>query len=332
MPKIRFLATWCSNYQKLLNIPRGYIVFRYNEFYRKSLSKVLLKIDGWQNKRKEKFPNDFLKSLEIEIEYHYRKRTLDQNNLMWLLYTIEANEANGGQSGSEEQLVAPEELYLNDLYNFGEREIINTKRKNLGYYLGEYKIIEMIITDEGKEFSLKKYLKLNINNEERMTIRVIRGSSKFSTLEMSQWVDRLFNRLAHNGVQVTNPGEIENYWHTWKMYLNENKIILNDKIMTQKEYKNHNPICEACGKYIQHGNGELAHIKSVGMGVDRNKEPYYNYPFNWLHLCAHPCHRKHWHEWGVKKFIQKYKHLEYKIKFALENKLLKTKRGAKDEN
>lgn len=317
MPKIRYLATWCRDYQKLLTVSHGYVVFKYDDFYRENLGKVLLKIEKWQNRQKEKHPDDYLKELVIDVEYHYRKRTLDQNKLMWALYEIEKNEMNGGQSGDKKQLVSREELYMNDLDEFGERETINTKRKNLGYYLSEYKIIEAIITNEGKEISLKKFVKMEVSNDERISIRVIRGTSKLNTIEMSKWIERVFNRLAYNGVQVTNPGEIENYWHTWKTFLNENKITLHDEIMTQEEYRVYNPICEACGKYIEPGTGELSHIKAIGMGGDRDKEPKRNYSSNWLYLHAVPCHREHWHSEGIKKFLKRYKHLTYKVNTAL---------------
>ena len=149
-----------------------------------------------------------------------------------------------------------------------------------------------------------------------ITIRAIRSSSKFNTKEMVVWIARIFNRLAYNGVGVTNPGEIQNYWHQFKEYVNENKITIHDSILTQAEYKALNPICEGCGEYIADGSGELAHIRAIGMGGDRTKEPKRNYSSNWLHLCRE-CHGDIWHGKGAYEFLKLFKHLTYKVNTAL---------------
>lgn len=329
MPKIKFLATWCTEWIETFGIPKGYILLKYDQSYRKNLGKVLLKLDQYQQKvlerEKEINPNlsesDYLRPLEIEIEYHYRKRTLDQNALMWSLYEIEANEMNGGQQGHSDQIVTPMELYLADVDEWGEREIITTKRKNYSYYIEEYKIIEAVILNDNKEISIKEFLRMQIDNNDRISLRVIRGTSKLNAKEMTQWIERIFNRMAYHGLQVTNPGEIESYWIKHKQFINDNKIVLHDTIMTQQEYKDLNPLCEACMKYIADGTGELAHIKSIGMGCDRSKEPARNYSSNQLHLCI-KCHRDIWHGKGVKAFLNLFKHLIWKVKTALNRDYL----------
>ena len=328
MPKIKFLANWAKEYQDSLKIPKGFLVLKYHDFYRKSIGTQLLKLDEYQKKQFQKAKeeakknngeindSDFMRDLEIIIEYHYRKRTLDQNALMWSLYTIEANEMNGGMSGSKEQVVIPMELYLSDLEEYGERETITTKRHNLSYYLAEYRIIEAVISG-GKEIPIKTYLQMQADDNDEITIRVIRGTSKYNTKEMAKWIDRIFNRIAYHGIPVTNPGEIERYWQEWREYLNDNKITIHDTIMTQEEYKALNPICEACGKFMSDEEKELAHIKAVGMGGDRTAEPKKNYTSNWLCLHANPCHRVYWHQDGIRNFLKQFKHLTYKVNTAL---------------
>lgn len=325
MPKIRFVGTWSSFWQKEHQIPRGFLLIKYKNNYRKSLGTVLMKLDDYQEKKHKALiekgeqcvEDDYLQDLEFDLEYHYRKRNLDQNALMWSLYEIESNEMNGGQKGHKDQTVKAMDLYLADLEEWGERETITTRRKNLSYYLDEYKIIEAVVLDNAKEMSVQDCIKINMDSNDRITLRVIRGTSKLNTKEMAQWIDRIFNRMAYNGVQVTNPGDIENYWLKWKQHINDNKIVIHDTIMTQKEYKDFNPICEACGKFIGNGTGELAHIKAVGMGGNYTNEPYKNYSSNWLHLCSIPCHREIWHGKGVKQFLKEFRHLVYKVNTAL---------------
>jgi hypothetical protein len=229
---------------------------------------------------------------------------------------------NGGQSGTRDQMVNADELYMADLMEWGEREFIITTSANLNLYASEYAIIiDIKIGDIS--MAINDYLKTKHNENEKIAITVVRGSSKWTTKQMSIWIDRIFNRLAINGVQVTNPGELQNYWHNWRNFLNDNKINMHDYKMTKKEYKELNPLCEACGKSIIDGSGELAHISAVGMGRNRDNEPDKDYPNNWLHLCATPCHREVWHNQGVEKFISIYPHLAYKINTALKkNKLI----------
>lgn len=331
MPHIKFIGNWKRQYQEQFSIPKGYLIIKYDNFYREKLGKTLLKLDSFQNKKYQEAiqkakengtgeiqMSDCLRDLEINITYHYRKRTLDQNALMWSLYSIEANEQNGGQSGHKEQMITSEDLYFSDLEEYGDVEIIITKRSNLSYYISEYQIIKSVKTNEINEEPLDSFIKRQIHDNELITLKVIRGSSKFNTVEMAEWIERLFNRLAYNGVLLKDSSAISKYWHDWKNHLNENKIILNDIIMTIDEYKAYNPICEACGEFIIGGHGELAHIKSIGMGGDRSKEPKKNYTSNWLHLHANPCHRVDWHEKGYKNFLKKYRHLSYKVLTALK--------------
>ena len=284
-----------------------------------------MKLDSYQKKQIEKAKEEgkavdkdkVLRDLEIIIEYHYKKRTLDQNALMWALYTIEANEMNGGQSGHSDQLVTAMELYRTDLEQHGERETVTTRRKHLGYYCSTYRVIEGVILDDGREMTVKQLKAIDMHGDDRITIRVVRGSSLFNTREMCYWIDRIFNRLAHHGVSVTDPGEIPMYWKKWRQFMNDSKIVLHDSIMTQEEYKAFRPICEACGEYIDPGTGHLFHIKAIGAGRSRKKEPRRNYTSNWLHTHAEPCHLTHWHVDAPKKFLKLYPHLAYKINTAL---------------
>jgi hypothetical protein len=324
LSNFKFLARWNSAWHKKFNIPKGYILLKYNEVYRKNISKAMLDIDTKQKalykkltESGEKFePEDVLRELEITFKYSFKKRTLDQNALMWSLYQIEATEQNGGMSGSIEHEILPMELYIADLHLYGEREIITTKKKNYGNYSEEYKIIESIKISDGSKLTVKDFLQREISDDEWISLKVINGSSKFNTVEMGKWIDRIFNRLCCNGVSVTNPGDIHDYWVKWRNYLNDNKLVIHDKVMTQAEYKELNPICEACGEPVFNGNGELSHIKAVGMGRDRTSEPTRNYASNWLHLCT-SCHREIWHQKGEKTFIKMYPHLTYKVNSAL---------------
>lgn len=325
MPKFKFAGTWTLEQQKGLTKDKGYLLIKYDPRYAKSLAEQLLKLDTWQQKKCAELEakgqlfqeSDWLRELVIDIEYHFKKRTLDQNALMWSLYEIEANEMNGGQKGHVDQTVTPMELYLADLDQWGERETISTKRKHLAQYRAEYRHVELVFY-KCEKYDLDDFLKFHeIGDDEPIRIQVARGTSKLDTKEMAQWINSIFNRIAANGLTVTEPGKIEDYWIKWRENLNDEKIILNDIIISQSDYKNLNPICEACGKFIGDGTGELSHIQGFGMGGDRSTEPARNYTSNWLHLCATPCHRDIWHGKGVNEFLKQFRHLTYKVRTAL---------------
>lgn len=322
MSKIKFKAYWEPNYQ--IGIEKDYLKLKPDLFYKKIIAKMLDKLGKWQEWKRQQLTaqfgeaheDDYLRKLDITIEINYRGRSLDQNALMWALYEILANEQNAGMAGDMQQMVKPMDLYIADLLERGERETIITARKNLDSVRREYRVIEWIIWGETK-FSLEDFIKMVLPDTENISIGVIRGSSKFNTREMAQWIDGIFNRLAWQSIEVTNSGEIETYWREHRQHMNDKKIVLYDELMTQQEYKDKTPICEGCNKSLIDGSGQLAHIKGFGMGGARVQEPTKNYSSNWLHLCPE-CHLAAWHGKGWKTFLQGRSWLKYKVTRALK--------------
>ncbi len=303
MPDITYSGTWTETYHH--NVERGFIVFKYDPIYRKNITTYLTKLSEYQKKKGE------LRKLKIKIEYHYRKRTLDQNSLYWGLLSIQANEQNGGMKGPD--MVTPESLHEAYLLQYGEREIIKTYRKNLNYYRSK-KRIEYVIIDHEK-ISVKEFLDKypDMLPEQYVTLQVIRGTSEYTTKEMAERIEMVFNEIAYSGCNVTKPGDIHNYWVEWRQHLNDEKIVLHDEIMSKAEYKKKNPICEGCG--VNMGE-QLAHIQAVGMGG--KEEPEKNHPSNWLYLC-HECHSPGViHQQGWKEFLKQFPHLKYKVETALK--------------
>jgi hypothetical protein len=327
MPKLKWTAYWSLLWQKKYNLPKGFFLCKIDPFYHERLVKAMLQVEDLQAENAKKLLTsgkgnsvtayvDSLIPLEMETVFHRRKRTLDQNALLWALYEIEANVMNGGQKGHKDQMVTKDELYLADLDEWGERETITTRRKNLGYYLSEYRIIEAVILEDGKEIPVEAVIESNMSKDDLITLRVVRGTSKFDTREMAVWIEGVFNRLAYNGVPLEDSSKIEDYWKKWNDHLNTEKIIIHDDVLTHEEYKSLKLKCEGCGAYIGDGSGQLAHIKALGMGADRKKEPTRNYTSNWLHLCI-DCHIGTQHQKGWNEFLKKCNHLRYKVKTAL---------------
>lgn len=304
MAIIKFPGNWSEEWQKIFKVPKGYILIKPKPVSKKNIGIALRKLSDIQNKKKK------LKDIDFTFEFHYKKRVLRQNNLMWALYEIEANEHNGNQEGHPEQMVTTQQLYDQDLLTYAPTMTMNIKKDYKDLIKSEWKILrEKEVLNENKELIGYR-------------VEVIISTSKFNTKQMAEWIDRIFNRLAYNGVSVENGADIQNYWRKWRQYLNDSRIVLHDEIMTADEYKALNPICEATGVYIGNKGGHLVHIKARGMGG--NQEAYKDFNSNWLHLCpeAHSVPSDPdvtaQHQYGWSEFIKQYPHLKYKIETAMK--------------
>ena len=148
-------------------------------------------------------------------------------------------------------------------------------------------------------------------------IEVWKTTSHFSTLDMAYWIDRIINRIAEYGVPTEYQAMMKSQWIEVKEWLAINKLVLHsEEPCTKEEYKNKVPVCEASGEWLGQ-NGEVAHIKAVGMGG--YEEPEKDHPSNWLHLKTE-IHRGLIHGKGWKAFLKLYPWLKYKYTFAMKDK------------
>ena len=296
---ITFTFTWCEAFQK--GIPKGFFALKPDPVYHKTMKIYLNKLTEYQKNKGE------LKEQKARFEYYYQKRSDVQNRLYWSLRTIQANEMNAGKKGKG--MVTAEQLHEDYLKEYGEREIIITQRKNLSRYLTDYRV-ESVVVDLEK-IPIHEFLerKIQIDDREYIKIQFIRGTSKMNTKEMALVIEQVFDEIWETGVEES--GDIHNYWVEWSQYLNDNKIVLHDEMMSREQYKAKKKMCEACGS---NPGQQLAHIQAVGMGGKEEFEK--NHPSNWLHLC-NDCHIEDSHRTGWNDFMKRFKHLRYKIKTAL---------------
>jgi hypothetical protein len=305
MSKINFTFFWDLKWQKEFNIPKGFLVIKPREIYKKNLGNYLKKLNELQEKKGE------LRELESEFEYHYQKRSIKQLHLSFALYTIEANEMNAGMQGSKEYMVTANELYENDLKDYAPRVEIKIPEVQYNFYRSNYRV--------EKEVPIKNADNKIIGHH----MILIESFRHFSTIQMAQWIDRQFNRMAVNGISCTNPGDIYYYWVKWKEFLNHDKIILHDQCLTLEEYRILNPICEATGRVLLKGEGHICHIKARGMGGNHEQEK--DYSSNLLHLC-HEAHIEIQHKKGWSHFLKLYPYLKYKVETALKRNYTETGR------
>lgn len=292
--KIRFTGTWTNALQA--GIPKGILALSMSTEDRKKVGPALKKLGEWQHKHGK------LKDLEVNIEYYYKKRTLDQNALIWSLYSTLANEMNAGRVG--ESMVTAGELYDQDMLQHAKVARIVVPEEYAKWIKDEYRYI-----DDEKE-----------TEEGTVELLVRISTSHMNTAQCHQWIEMLFDRMAQLGVSVATSADLQKYWQEWRKDVGDHWQPTENKI-TGAEYKAAHTICEATGAYLigvdSTGKdahiGHLAHIKAKGMGGD--PEGARDVEDNFLLLSAEAHQYQHQHGW--EKFLKQYPWLEKKVSSAL---------------
>ncbi len=151
---------------------------------------------GWKElvQRAKSYAKDEPYQLCMTVSRVPHPRTLAQNRLMWELLTIMAREDNGGRlTGSP-----PEDYYLDMLEQHGCKfAYLECDPAVLDHLHEVFRIVKVIeILDSGK-----------------LSVKVSMGSSQFSTQEMHDFIEAIFDRLAEMGV---HDPELTGYWRQWQ--------------------------------------------------------------------------------------------------------------------
>ena len=120
--------------------------------------------------------------ITLTVEPVNKARSTAQNSLMWALLTIMADHYNGGRTGG----VTPEDCYLEMLEKYGAKDILR----------GCYRLVHLV----------------EILDNNRCVVKCTQGSSTFTTQEMKNLIDGIFDRLAEMG--VSDP-LVTAYWQEW---------------------------------------------------------------------------------------------------------------------
>lgn len=132
--------------------------------------------------------------LTVTIEPERKGRSTSQNRLMWALLTIMADHYNAGRTGG----VTPEDCYLEMLEKYGAKvDYLEVPAGALEILRGCYRLVHVV----------------EILDNNRCTVKCTQGSSTFTTQEMKNMIDGIFDRLAEMGV---NDPIVTAYWQEWK--------------------------------------------------------------------------------------------------------------------
>ena len=130
----------------------------------------------------------------VTVEKARRPRTMQQNRLMWALLTIMAREFNAGRSGG----TTPEDCYIDMLEEYGVRFVmLEAPCGAVDLLRRAYRVVKVVELRDG----------------DRCTLKCGEGTSQFSTAEMREFLDGIFDRLAEMGV---DDPEVTQYWREWR--------------------------------------------------------------------------------------------------------------------
>lgn len=139
----------------------------------------------------------------FKLESVKKRRSLGQNALLWRLLTIYAFELNGGRTGE----ITPEMLYYQMLERYGVATYLAAPEKELEELQRIYRKVEIIdnITVErnGKRTPAKM-------------VKCIAGSSKYTTKQMTNLIDGIFDELAELGVNAEHGEELSELYADWR--------------------------------------------------------------------------------------------------------------------
>lgn len=119
------------------------------------------------------------KELVLLLDYASKKRTLDQNSLLWGLLNEEAKALSGGRKDKD---ITAEKLYYQALNDYGKDSVLCIKN-------GCEKELKKVYK---KVYIIDKYTQ---NGEEWLKCRCVIGSSNYTTKEMSDLIEGVLDDI-----------------------------------------------------------------------------------------------------------------------------------------
>ncbi len=131
--------------------------------------------------------------LVVEIKPESKRRSLDQNRLMWQLLRVMAQETDG-RAGK----TTAEDCYIEMLEQAGAR---------VDYFAVPLRAIPLL----KQAWRVVKIVELLPGN--KATVKCVEGSSQFDKAEMHDFIESLFDRLAEMGV---DDAEVTDEYRNWR--------------------------------------------------------------------------------------------------------------------
>ena len=126
------------------------------------------------------------KELIISLDYASKKRSLDQNSLLWGLLNEEAKALSGGRKDKE---ITAEKLYYQALNDYGTDTFVCVKS-------GCEKELKKVYK---KVYIIDKFM---LKGEEWLKCRCVIGSSNYTTKEMSDLIEGVLDDIVKAGIDT----------------------------------------------------------------------------------------------------------------------------------
>lgn len=136
--------------------------------------------------------------IDLKIDKHREKRSLNANNYAWKLLTEIANKLR----------TSKEEMYLLMLKRYGQSEIISVLSH---------------IPLQGLIKYYEEYGESKLNGKDFKHYKVFKGSSEFDTREMSIFIDGIVGEAKELGIETKTPNEIAQLKSLWGSYEKQEK-------------------------------------------------------------------------------------------------------------
>lgn len=132
--------------------------------------------------------------LTLTVERQRKRRSREQNRMMWALLTIMADTYNAGKAGG----ITPEDCYVEMLEEYGmEYDFLELPAAAVPILRKAYRLVHVV----------------ELLDDNRCTVKASMGSSSFTTAQMAAFIDGIFDRLAEMGVNDPN---VTAYWQEWQ--------------------------------------------------------------------------------------------------------------------
>jgi hypothetical protein len=215
--RLHFLGSFdVADYQRLgVTKSDDLLILRYPELYRDKIRAEMRKIvdKNAKNLANGKEPVE----LDVSIDIHYVKRSVDQNSWLWMAHTLEANIVNGHKSAwTDEQKVkwreaggvTPEMIHDDYMDLYAPRGYIEVEP---GFVDAVRKMLEETMGKVRAETWLPE--------KQKMQFEVWKTSSYMNVAEFCQLAEKVETQLLSYGIDLNTGADYKNLladFDTWK--------------------------------------------------------------------------------------------------------------------
>jgi len=258
--------------------PHGTLILRVDEAWRPQVKQALAKLHQRQAVATERAGRPVLLDLDVSIEVDRQARSLDANRLMWWLYEVTAAAM---QEGTKK-----EDLYRQDMEQYGPVITARVKSSELAN-LSRF------------GWTWKRAIPAG---DDMMLVDLLVTSSKWDSVTMHRHIRTMIARLADLPIPLEYQMPLRKFFFEWLQSVGELGVELDDEGVTERSWRESNPFCMACGRFVARGGAERHHVRSRGAGGTED-------PRRSMLLCGE-CHAV-WNDTdgGPVAFVSRFPHL-----------------------